>query len=196
MSALTSESLLAAYSQGAFPMADPESGKVEFFACDPRFLLPLDDRFHVPKSLKRVVRSGRFEVRRDTAFAEVVSQCARDRTSDNRNWISPAMVQAYVKLHGEGFAHSVEAWSEGRLVGGLYGVSIGRAFFGESMFSRPDQGGTDASKVALVHLVSDLRQRDFALLDSQYDNGHLARFGGYEVSEIEYRQMLERALAG
>lgn len=197
---LDPESLLTAYANGAFPMADPDTGRISYFQCDPRCIIPLDGRFHVPKSLARVVRSGRFEIRTDTSFERVMRACASDRDEDNRSWISDRIIAAYAKLHELGFAHSVEAWRpaaagcEPQLVGGLYGVSLGAAFFGESMFSRPEFGGRDSSKVCLVHLVATLRARGFTLLDSQYANDHILRFGAIEIEVDEYMQQLAAAI--
>lgn len=188
------EFILRAYREGAFPMATPETGQVHWFTADPRAILPLDEGFHVPHSLARVVRKGIFDIRTDTAFAEVIHACAQDRHADNRTWISPAIIEAYTQLHRAGYAHSVEAWRDGRLVGGLYGVALGGAFFGESMFCRPELGGTDASKVCLVSLVARLRAGGFTLCDSQYANAHMARFGVQDVSAAEYAAMLDAAL--
>ena len=139
---ISPELVLTGYFRGAFPMCDPESGRLEWFTCDPRALVPLDERFRVAHSLMRVVRGGRLEIRTDTAFDRVVAGCARDRRPDNRNWIGPDIVRVYGELHRMGFAHSVEAWRDGELVGGLYGVAIKGAFFGESMFSLPDRKST------------------------------------------------------
>ncbi len=197
---LDPETLLTAYANGAFPMADPDTGRVSFYSCDPRCIIPLDERFHVAKSLARTVRSQRFEIRVDTSFTAVMRACATDRGADNRCWISDRLIAAYTALHELGFAHSVEAWTrptattEGELVGGLYGVSIGAAFFGESMFSRPDRGGRDASKVCLVHLVELLRSKGFRLLDSQFANDHILRFGAIELPAEEYLTLLEQAI--
>jgi leucyl/phenylalanyl-tRNA--protein transferase len=188
------EVVLAAYCEGAFPMSDPDTGEVAFYTCSPRSIVPLDDRFHVPRSLARVVRSRRFSIRFNTAFAETIRACAVDRDADNRNWIGPAIVAVYEELHAMGFAHSLEAWRDGRLVGGLYGVALGGAFFGESMFCRPAEGGRDASKVCLVHLVEHLRERGFALLDTQYASAHLDRFGTVDLTPEEYLSELYRAL--
>lgn len=188
------ELVLAAYCDGAFPMCDPDTGEVAFYTCAPRSIVPLDDRFHVPRSLARVVRGRRFSIRFDTAFAETIRGCAVDRDPENRNWIGPAILAVYEELHAMGFAHSVEAWREGRLVGGLYGVALGGAFFGESMFSRPTEGGRDASKVCLVHLVEHLRERGFILLDTQYASEHLHRFGTTEIEPEDYLRLLHRAL--
>lgn len=198
-SQLDPQTLLTAYANGAFPMASPTTGRVSYYRCDPRCVIPLDERFHVPKSLERVVRSGRFEIRIDTSFARVIRECATDRNEDNRSWISEGIIAAYTRLHELGFAHSVEAWrpaapgTEPQLVGGLYGVSLGAAFFGESMFSRPALGGRDSSKVCLVHLVETLRARGFTLLDSQYANDHILRFGAIEIDLEEYMVQLAAA---
>lgn len=191
--AFTPELVLTGYLRGAFPMCDPATGRVEWFTCDPRAIVPLDGTFRVPRSLARVVRSGRFEVQVDTAFRRVIEGCARDRAADNRNWIGPEIVRVYCELHRMGFAHSVEAWREGRLVGGLYGVALRGAFFGESMFIEPGPG-TDASKVCLVHLVERLRRGGFSVCDSQYANDHMARFGVREIPASEYMSLLEDAV--
>jgi leucyl/phenylalanyl-tRNA--protein transferase len=181
-----------AYRRGIFPMADPADGRVEWFSPDPRAILPLD-RFHVPRSLARVLRRGAFEIRTDTAFASVIRACAGRRPGREQTWIDDRLMRAYVALHREGEAHSVEAWLDDRLVGGLYGVRIGGAFFGESMFSLPAHGGTDASKVCLVHLVETLRARGFLLLDTQFQTPHLARFGCIEVPRSLYLELLAKA---
>lgn len=191
--AFTPELVLTGYLRGAFPMCDPATGRVEWFTCDPRAIVPLDGTFRVPRSLARVVRGGRFEVRVDTAFRAVIEGCAHDRGADNRNWIGPEIVRVYAELHRMGFAHSVEAWRDGRLVGGLYGVALRGAFFGESMFVVPG-AGTDASKVCLVHLVERLRRGGFIVCDSQYANDHMARFGVREIPATEYMSLLEDAV--
>ena len=190
---ITPELVLTGYLRGAFPMCDPDSGRIEWFTCDPRALVPLDDRFRVARSLARVVRSGRFDIRVDTAFDRVVAGCARDRSDDNRNWIGPQIATVYGELHRMGFAHSVEAWRDGALVGGLYGVAIKGAFFGESMFSVAG-AGTDASKVCLVHLVDRLRRGGFVVCDSQYANDHMAQFGVHEIPASDYLSLLEDAI--
>ena len=190
---ITPELVLTGYLRGAFPMCEPESGRVEWFTCDPRALVPLDERFRVAQSLSRVVRSGRFQVRVDTAFEQVMANCASDRGPETRKWIGPEITEVYCELHRLGFAHSVEAWRDGKLVGGLYGVALKGAFFGESMFSVRGTG-TDASKVCLVHLVDRLRRGGFLVCDSQYANDHMARFGVYEVSAKEYLSLLEDAV--
>ncbi len=160
--------------------------RIEWFSPDPRGVLPLDT-FHAPSRLKRTVRQQRFEVRIDTAFEAVMRACAdRDET-----WITEDIIGSYVALHRLGFAHSVETWQAGHLVGGLYGVSLGGAFFGESMF----HSATDASKVALVALVERMRERGFTLLDTQWVTPHLEQFGGREIPRAEYLERLSAALA-
>jgi leucyl/phenylalanyl-tRNA--protein transferase len=183
---LTPELLLAAYAQGLFPMAegrdDPE---VHWIEPKRRGLLPLDG-FHVSRSLGRVIRQGRFRASFDADFAGVVAGCAERETT----WISGAIARAYARLHARGHAHSVEVWEGEALVGGVYGVILGAAFFGESMFSRR----TDASKVALWHLVGRLGACGFRLFDTQFLTPHLASLGGVEVPRATYRRLLEEAL--
>jgi len=190
----TPELLIRAYANGVFPMADPDTDRIEWFKPMRRGVLPLE-RFQVPKSLRRVVRSGRFDVRCDTAFEEVMRQCASPRERADESWINERLIEAYVNLHEAGHAHSVEAYRHGKLVGGLYGVHLGAAFFGESMFVRPEQGGTDASKVCLVHLVNHLKQRGFVLLDTQFWNPHLAQFGCEEIDAGMYDKRLAEAVS-
>jgi leucyl/phenylalanyl-tRNA--protein transferase len=177
--------LVEAYRNGIFPMA-LESGEIAWFSPDPRGIIPLDT-FHVPHGLRRVVKKGIFEVKINTAFEEVVRACA-ERTE---TWISEQIIQSYLNLYGLGFAHSVEAWKDQQLAGGLYGVSIQGAFFGESMFHRE----TDASKIALMALVDRLQSRGFTLLDTQYITPHLRNFGAIEVSKRQYLRMLHQALS-
>jgi leucyl/phenylalanyl-tRNA---protein transferase len=188
---LTPEILLAAYAGGVFPMAETADEK-ELFWVDPqrRGILPLD-AFHVPRRLRRVVRHGGFDIRCDTAFEEVIRGCAEATEKRPNTWINDEIVQLYAALFARGAVHSVESWLEGMLVGGLYGVSLGAAFFGESMFSRV----TNASKVALVHLAARLRLGGYRLLDTQFLTAHLARFGGIEISRARYRRLLAEALA-
>jgi len=185
---LTPAFLLAAYRQGAFPMAEPD-GTIHWYAPDPRAIFDLET-FHVPKRLARTVRSGRFEVRVDTDFEGVMRACAEPAPGRELTWISEDFVRVYGELFRRGFAHSVETWDDGRLVGGLYGVAIGGAFMGESMFSRE----RDASKVALVHLVERLKARGFTLLDTQFMTGHLARFGAVHVPLRTYLKRLDAAV--
>lgn len=178
--------LVHAYRQGIFPMA-MEDGEIGWFSPDPRGVLPLD-AMHLSSRLARVVRSRRFEVAIDRDFEGVMRACAADR--DEGTWISEEIIEAYVALHRQGMAHSVETWREGRLVGGLYGVHLGGAFFGESMFHVE----TNASKVALVALVTRMRERGFSLLDIQWVTPHLATFGAIEMPRAEYLARLARAL--
>ena len=186
--------LLRAYAQGIFPMADPRTGRIDYYSPDPRAVLPLDN-FHVPKSLARVAKRGVFELRSDTAFERVIRACAEPRPDRRETWLDERLIAPYLELHRAGFAHSVEAWREGELVGGLYGVHLGAAFFGESMFSRPESGGRDSSKLCLVELVERLRAGGFRLLDTQFKTAHLARFGCVEIPRKRYLALLERALA-
>jgi leucyl/phenylalanyl-tRNA--protein transferase len=180
--------LVAAYRQGVFPMA-VEDGAIAWFSPDPRGVIPLET-FHVPSRLARVVRRGTFEIRIDHDFERVIRACA-DRGDDDGTWISEDIVEAYVELARLGLAHSVEAWQDEQLAGGLYGVHLGGAFFGESMFYRV----TDASKVALVALVERLRARGFTLLDTQWITPHLEQFGAVEIPRAEYVRRLEDAIA-
>ena len=187
MTTLTPELLLHAYGSGLFPMADSrEGGAIYWYAPDPRAVLPLG-AFHVSKNLAKLVRQGRFEVTSDRAFEDVIHACAaREET-----WISEEILAAYAALHRLGHAHSVECWQEGALAGGLYGVALGGAFFGESMFHH----ARDASKVALVHLVRQLRLGGFELLDIQFTTAHLERFGAVEIPRRRYERRLTQALA-
>ena len=156
---------------------------------DERGVLPLDN-FHIPRRLARKVKQQPFAVRVDTAFTRVLEACAEDTPSRRSTWINQPILNLYATLHRQGFAHSVECWQDGQLVGGLYGVSLGSAFFGESMFSRQ----TDASKIALVHLVARLIEGGYALLDAQFHNDHLEQFGLIEISREKFKERLEIAL--
>ncbi|RLS62101.1 MAG: leucyl/phenylalanyl-tRNA--protein transferase [Planctomycetota bacterium] len=187
------ETLLAAYRCGVFPMAQPGTEVIHWITSTPRFVLPLDG-LKVPKSLVRVAKQVPFDLRVDTAFDRVIRSCAEDRGEENPNWISPRMIRAYELLHKKGFAHSIEAFKGGVLVGGLYGVSIGGAFFGESMFSRRELGGSNSSKLCLLELVRVLRVRGFTLLDSQEANDHMQQFGGIELPLEEYVARLQIAV--
>jgi leucyl/phenylalanyl-tRNA---protein transferase len=163
-----------------------EGGKILWFSPERRGLIPLDGSFHIPHGLKKALRKKPYEIRWDTAFREVMIGCAdRDET-----WIGPGIIESYCELHRLGFAHSVECWDADGLQGGLYGVAIGRAFFGESMFSRK----TDASKTALVDLVQRLMAQGYTLLDTQWMTDHLTTFGGYEVPRDEYLKRLKAAV--
>jgi leucyl/phenylalanyl-tRNA--protein transferase len=183
------ERLLRAYAEGIFPWYS-EGGPILWHSPDPRFVLTLD-RYRVPRSLGRVVRSGLFEVTLDRAFGDVVEACrTMPRPVQDGTWITPEMKDAYLELHALGFAHSAEAWSEGELAGGLYGVSLGAAFFGESMFARRD----DASKVAFVTLVDQLARWGITLIDCQVETEHLARFGAENWPRERFLKALTQAL--
>jgi leucyl/phenylalanyl-tRNA--protein transferase len=182
---LTPRVLLTAYANGIFPMAD-DAGEVHWLAPDPRAILPLD-AFTVSRSLRSLYRRCVFEIRVDSAFGEVIQACA---ARADGTWISSEIIAAYRRLHELGFAHSVEAWQEDRLAGGLYGVSLGGAFFGESMFHRV----SNASKVALVALVERMRKRGFRLLDVQFMTEHLRQFGAIEISRKAYEKKLAEAV--
>ncbi|MBI5396644.1 MAG: leucyl/phenylalanyl-tRNA--protein transferase [Verrucomicrobia bacterium] len=186
---LEPELLLTAYCRGIFPMAVNARGEIGWFSPDPRAIIPLDERFHVPHGLQRRLKKNPFEFGFDQDFERVMRECAAKRREGT--WISEEIVEGYGRLHKLGHAHSVEAWLRGKLVGGLYGVHIGGAFFGESMFHR----ATDASKVALVALVERLRERGFGLLDTQWVTPHLVQFGTTEIPRREYLRLLRRAIA-
>ncbi len=183
---LSPQLLLHAYANGLFPMAESAvASDLYWYDPDRRGILPLDG-FHVPRKLRRTVRRGVFEVRVNTAFRAVMEGCAGARPT---TWINREILDIYCRLHELGHAHSVEAWKDGALAGGLYGVSLGGAFFGESMFSL----ATDASKVALVHLVARLRRGGFSLLDTQFVTDHLSQFGATEMPRDDYRWLLWEA---
>lgn len=182
---LTPDLVLSAYIQGVFPMAHDDG--IYWYDPDPRAILPLDN-FHCPRRLGRTVRKGSYDIRINTVFHEVIQQCASP--ARDGGWISADIVAAYTRLYELGFAHSVEAWQDGALVGGLYGVAIRGLFAGESMFST----ARDASKVALVYLVQRLRERGFTLLDVQFDNEHLQQFGIVTIPRAEYLSRLTQAL--
>lgn len=187
MTTLTPDMMLHAYASGVFPMAETaESEDLYWFEPHKRAVLPLET-FHFSRKLRQLVARGVFEVRIDTAFEAVIDGCA---TTRDNTWINATIREIFCELHRQGHAHSVEAWQDGKLVGGLYGAALGAAFFGESMFSRE----SNASKVCLVHLVARLRANGFALLDVQYHNDHLAQFGIEEIPRDDYRQRLGAAL--
>ncbi len=190
MRPLTSDLLLRAYAMGIFPMArSRDDPRLYWIDPDQRGILPLD-RFHVPRSLVKTLRRAPFQVRLDTAFEEVMRGCAETAPDRPDTWINDEIVRLFVELNRLGMAHSVETWQDGRLVGGLYGLGLGAAFFGESMFSRT----TDASKVALVHLVARLKVSGYHLLDTQFVTEHLARFGAIEIPRQDYLRRLGQAL--
>ena len=178
--------LISAYAQGIFPMS-MDDGSISWFSPDPRGVVPLDG-FIVPRRLARVMRQGKFEIVIDRGFENVMRCCAADR--DDGTWISEEIIESYVALYRRGLAHSVEVWQDALLVGGLYGVHLGGAFFGESMFHRV----TDASKVALVALVDRLHAGGFTLLDTQWTTPHLEQFGAIEIPRDEYLERLAAAL--
>ncbi len=184
MDHIPSDILLNAYAQGVFPMAN--DGELSWYSPEMRGIIPLDDRFHINRGLKKALRKQLFTVRRNTAFEDVMRACA-ERTD---TWIDETIIASYCSLHDIGHAHSIECWDADGLQGGLYGVSLEGAFFGESMFSRK----TDASKIALVHLVNWLRDEKFQLLDTQWITDHLRTFGGIEVPRAEYLELLKSAL--
>jgi len=191
VTAINPEELLLAYRLGIFPMAESrDAPDVLWVRPHERGILPLD-KFHVPRRLARVVRSNRFEVSVDTAFEEVIGLCAESRPDRRETWINDAIIEVFVALNARGFAHSVEVRHEGALVGGLYGLSLGGAFFAESKFSRM----TDASKVALVHLAARLKAGGYTLLDAQFPNPHLEQFGAVTVTEERFQNLLTQALA-
>jgi leucyl/phenylalanyl-tRNA--protein transferase len=183
---ITLERVLEAYQVGVFPMAVPEARVFTWHHPDPRAIIPLD-AYHIPRRLQRTLRQGRFEVTFDRAFADVMRGCAEGRPV----WIGPAFHRIYGEMHQRGNAHSVEVWSDGRLVGGLYGVHLGGGFFAESKFHRV----TDASKIAVASLILRLKERGFRLLEVQYLTEHLSQFGTIEIPDAEYQKRLRKALA-
>lgn len=191
MSKLTPDLVLEAYRMGLFPMAETCHQPVQWYTADPRAIVPLDQRFHIPSTLQRRIRSGCYHITRDKAFAQVIQGCQAPTPKRPQTWINHDIIETYTALHQQGFAHSVEAWTDdGQLVGGLYGLSIAGAFFGESMFSTK----TDASKVCLVHLVQHLRHQGYTLLDAQIGNDHMKQFGQIEIPLSTYMKRLQRAL--
>ncbi len=210
---LTTDMLIWAYSHGIFPMADSRHGRLNWYSADPRAILPLD-QFRTSRSLRKRVRRGDYTIRFDSAFEQVIRHCAHPRRYEGETWINDQIIETYTDLHVEGFAHCVEAWrpvgvndepahdannepirpfqQDGEeLVGGLYGVSLAGAFFGESMFAL----ATDASKVCLVHLVEHLKARGFVLLDSQMNSAHMAQFGTVDIPREVYLEKLQHALS-
>jgi len=181
--------LIEGYKRGLFPMGMPD-GSVQWFSPDPRGVIPLET-FHMPRRLARAMRTVPHEIRIDSAFGDVVQACA-DRPDGDGTWINQEIFDSYAALHDLGVAHSVEVWQEGALAGGLYGVAVGCAFFGESMFHR----ATDASKLALAALVERMRARGFMLLDIQWVTPHLEQFGAIEIPRKEYLKRLAKAVEG
>lgn len=200
---------MSAYRQGAFPMSDPAEplSELGWYLPDPRAVIVLDagdddelrslPGLHVPRRLSQRMRSRPFALTSDRAFGEVVRVCARPRrdgpSSSSETWIDGRVIEIFDRLHAAGVAHSVEAWSErGELVGGVYGLAVGRVFCAESMFTRPELGGTDAGKVALITLAMHLRSRGFTLIDTQFTNPHVSRFGAVEIPSEVYLSHLAR----
>ncbi|MBC7568144.1 MAG: leucyl/phenylalanyl-tRNA--protein transferase [Spirosoma sp.] len=188
MNTLTADDLIYGYINGIFPMADTD-GSLYWYAPDPRAIIPIDT-YKPARSLRPVLNQGRFEVRINTNFEQVMRHCSRPRSDDDGVWISEEIIDAYTELHQMGFAHSVETYMENRLVGGLYGVSLGGAFFGESMFYHV----SDAAKVAFHYLIIILRQQQYALLDTQFINDNVRRFGAVEIPKADYLKRLKDAL--
>jgi leucyl/phenylalanyl-tRNA--protein transferase len=189
---ITPQVLLKAYACGIFPMAESADDPGLFWVePEKRGIIPLD-AFHIPRSLRKTLKREPYEIRVDHDFGAVIDACARETDDRPKTWINDRIRKLYRELHAIGHCHSVECWADGELVGGLYGVRLGAAFFGESMFARR----TDASKVALVHLVERLRAGGFELLDTQFTNNHLVRFGAIDVPRRKYSKMLEKAVSG
>lgn len=191
---LSPQMLLSAYAQGAFPMADPDTGRVDYFTCDPRAVFE-PQAWQPGLRLARTIRNGHFEIRIDSAFDAVVAACATDRSNENRSWIGERIRTAFHELHGLGIAHSVEAWVGDRLAGGLYGVALGGAFFGESKFTVREPWARDASKVAFAALMKRLRRSGFAIVDSQYANPHVLALGAVEIPFDRYLERMHEAIA-
>jgi leucyl/phenylalanyl-tRNA--protein transferase len=188
-SQLTPEQLLYGYVNGVFPMAEGRKGRVYWYSPDPRAIIPLDT-YKPQRSLRPVLNRGEFDIRINEAFQIVIRHCAAPRRDDTSTWISEEIIAAYTQLHRQGFAHSVEAYYAGELAGGLYGVAIGGAFFGESMFYLR----SNASKVAFHHLIEQLRRRQFVLLDSQFMNDNVQRYGAVDIPRDTYLELLGRAI--
>ena len=189
---LDADLLLRIYAAGCFPMWDEANSETGIFRPDPRAIIEFDG-LHVPRRLEKRMRRAPFRITTNQAFEDVLDACHEDR--DDGCWCSPEMEIAYIELHERGFAHSIEAWVGDRLVGGLYGVQLGAAFMAESKFSRPEAGGTDASKIVLIATVRSLADAGFSLFDVQFRNDHIDRFGVVEIGAEDYERRLERALA-
>ncbi len=185
---LTAETLVYAYASGVFPMAE-ETGEILWYSPDPRAIIPIQS-YQPAKSLRPFINQKRFEIRIDTSFEQVMRNCALPRPTENETWISEEMIAAYTELHRMGLAHSVEAWQDGKLVGGLYGVALGAAFFGESMFSFV----SNSSKIAFHYLVQILREQKYQLLDSQFMNDNVLRYGAVDIPRSAYLRRLAKAL--
>jgi leucyl/phenylalanyl-tRNA---protein transferase len=183
--------VIAGYQQGYFPMARGRFGHIDWFMAEPRTVIPLDERFHVRRSLRKTIKKSEYQIKLNTDFDTVIRACARhDHVDNDEVWLSDEMISIYQELHRRGFAHSVEVWNGERLIGGLYGVSLRAAFFGESMFSH----ASSVSQIALVALVERLRERGYLLLDAQLRTPHIASFGAFEVMHNEYLGLLAEAM--
>ncbi|ADQ16840.1 leucyl/phenylalanyl-tRNA/protein transferase [Leadbetterella byssophila DSM 17132] len=178
--------VLSGYLQGVFPMADHD-GTIYWYEPDPRAIIPIHS-YKPAKSLRPVLNKGIFEIRLNTAFEDVIRQCSLPRSAEDGVWISEEIIQVYLDLHDYGFAHSIEAWHNGELAGGLYGVALGKVFFGESMFYKVP----NASKVAFHYLIERLKERDFQLLDTQFINDNVLRYGAIEIPKEDFLEQLER----
>lgn len=192
-SSVTPERVLEGYHFACFPMAAGRQGEINWYTAMTRTIVPLDERFVVRRSLRRTIRNGEWEIRVNSDFPAVIRACARHgEVPDDQVWLSEELIDIYIELHRLGYAHSVETWCDGSLVGGLYGIALCSAFFGESMFSR----ASSASQVALVALVERLRLRGYQLLDAQMRTPHIARFGAVDLTANEYATLLASALEG
>lgn len=190
-SSITPSQILTAYRHGLFPMARGKYGSVEWFLAEPRTIIPLNGRLIIPHTVRKLIRKGGYEIRIDENFPDVIRACARHHeVSPEEVWLSEEMIELYLKLHLQGHAHSVEVWTEAGLVGGLYGVALKGAFFGESMFSR----APSASQLALAALIERLRERKYLLLDAQMRTPHIARFGAIDLNHDEYMASLALAM--
>lgn len=189
MNQLTADDLIYGYINGIFPMADADN-TLYWYSPDPRAIIPIDT-YRPPKSLRPVINKGLFEIKINENFAEVMRNCAAPRSTEDGTWISDDIIKAYCDLHRLGLAHSIETYQEGQLVGGLYGVAIGSVFFGESMFYKV----SNASKVAFHALMEVLRAQNFELLDTQFINENVRRYGAIEIPKVEYMARLRRAVA-
>ncbi len=187
---LSTDQLIYAYASGVFPMADAETGEINWYRPNPRAIIPIDT-YQPGRTLKPILNKGLFEIRIDQQFRRVMEMCAEPRPYEPETWISSEIIDVYTELHQMGFAHSVEAYLEGELVGGLYGVHLGAAFFGESMFTK----ASNSSKVCFHYLISILRQNDFELLDSQFMNDNVQRYGAIEISRSIYEKRLAKAIS-
>lgn len=187
---LTPKLLLEAYRHGLFPMAySADSPYIQWVCPEERGQLSITD-IHIPRRLKKTIRSAPYEIKTDTAFQEVIERCGAPHQNRPETWINDSIIKTFCQLHEQGHAHSIEAWQDGQLVGGVYGLSIGGAFFGESMFSRR----RDASKICLIHLCARLWRGGFTLLDTQFVNDHLEQFGVYEIPHEDYKAALQDIL--